>query len=170
MIGQTISHYRITEKLGEGGMDVVYKAEDTKLERAVALKFLAPQLLEDEEARKRFTREAKAAAALDHPNVCNIYEIDEADDQTFLAMAYVEGKAVRDKVQKRPLKLDEALDIAAQTAQGLRAQRQRSRDRRFPCESFTETARDRLRRQAESSETSTSNRATLPVFALRAGL
>ena len=116
MIGQTISHYRITEKLGEGGMDVVYKAEDTKLERAVALKFLAPQLLEDEEARKRFTREAKAAAALDHPTVCNIYEIDEADDQTFLAIAYVEGKAVRDKVQKRPLKLDEALDIAAQTA------------------------------------------------------
>ena len=102
-------------------MGVVYKAEDTKLERLVALKFLTAQLLEDEEARERFTREAKAAAALDHPNICTIHEIDEADGQTFLAMAYVEGQTVKDKVKERPLRLDEALDIAIQTAQGLQA-------------------------------------------------
>ena len=102
-------------------MGVVYKAEDTKLERLVALKFLAAQLLEDEEARERFTREAKAAAALDHPNICTIHEIDEADGQTFLAMAYVEGQTVKDKVKERLLRLDEALGIAIQTAQGLQA-------------------------------------------------
>ena len=121
MVSQTISHYRVLAKLGEGGMGVVYKAEDTKLERLVALKFLTAQLLEDEEARERFTREAKAAAALDHPNICTIHEIDEADGQTFLAMAYVEGQTVKDKVKERPLRLDEALDIAIQTAQGLQA-------------------------------------------------
>jgi serine/threonine protein kinase len=121
MIGQTISHYRITEKLGEGGMGVVYKAEDTKLERTVALKFLAAHLLNDEEARARFLREAKAAAALDHPNICTVYEIDETEGQTFLAMAYLAGHTVKDKIAERPLKLDEVLDVAVQTAQGLQA-------------------------------------------------
>jgi serine/threonine protein kinase/Tol biopolymer transport system component len=119
MIGTSISHYRITEKLGEGGMGVVYKAEDTKLERTVALKFLAGHLLNDEGARARFLREAKAAAALDHPNICTVYEIDEAEGQTFLAMAYLQGHTVKDKIAERPLKLDEALDVAVQTAQGL---------------------------------------------------
>ena len=121
MIGQTISHYRITEKLGEGGMGVVYKAEDTKLERPVALKFLAAHAIEDPENRARFLREAKAAARLDHPNICPIHEIDEADGQTFLAMAYLEGRTLKDKIAERPLKLDEALDIAIQTARGLQA-------------------------------------------------
>ena len=121
MIGRTISHYRITAKLGEGGMGVVYKAEDTKLERTVALKFLAPHLLEDEEGRARFIREAKAAAALDHQNICTVHEIDEVEGETFIAMAYIEGQTVKDKIGERPLKLDEALDIAAQTAQGLQA-------------------------------------------------
>jgi len=92
MIGTTISHYRITEKLGEGGMGVVYKAEDTKLERTVALKFLAAHLLNDEEAKARFLREAKAAAALDHPNTCTVYEIGEAERKTFLSMAFIEGE------------------------------------------------------------------------------
>jgi len=92
MIGTTISHYRITEKLGEGGMGVVYKAEDTKLERTVALKFLAAHLLNDEEAKARFLREAKAAAALDHPNICTVYEIGEAEGKTFLSMAVIEGE------------------------------------------------------------------------------
>ena len=121
MIGRTISHYKITAKLGEGGMGVVYKAEDTKLERPVALKFLSAQLLEDEEARERFTREAKAAARVDHPNICTIHEIGEDNGQTFLAMAYVEGQTVREKIKARPLKLEDALDIAMQTAQGLQA-------------------------------------------------
>ena len=91
-IGSTISHYRIVEKLGEGGMGVVYKAEDTKLDRPVALKFLPAHLLGNEDVRKRFEREAKAAAALDHPNICTVHEIDEADGKTFLAMALVEGE------------------------------------------------------------------------------
>ena len=88
MIGTTISHYKINVKLGEGGMGVVYGAEDTKLKRPVALKFLAAHLLQDEEARKRFHREAQAAAALHHPNVCPVYEIAEEAGQTFLVMTF----------------------------------------------------------------------------------
>ena len=121
MTGQTISHYKILEKLGEGGMGVVYKATDMKLGRTVALKFLAADRLEDEEHKARFRREARAAAALDHPNICTVYEIDEAQGQTFLAMPYLEGLTVRQKVKQRPLKLDEALDIAVQAGEGLRA-------------------------------------------------
>ena len=121
MTGQTISHYKILEKLGEGGMGVVYKATDTKLGRTVALKFLASDRLENEEHKARFRREARAAAALDHPNICTVYEIDEAQGQTFLAMPYLEGLTVRQKVKQRPLKLDEALDIAIQAGEGLRA-------------------------------------------------
>ncbi|MEX2300598.1 MAG: protein kinase [Bryobacterales bacterium] len=121
MIGQTISHYRIVEKLGEGGMGVVYKAEDTKLRRTVALKFLRGDVLESGEHKERFLREAQAAAALDHPNICTVHEIDEAAGKTFLAMAFVEGQSVKDKIAERPLKLEEALDIAIQTAQGLQA-------------------------------------------------
>ena len=121
MIGQTISHYKITEKLGEGGMGVVYKAEDTKLKRSVALKFLRSDVLEDEEHKERFLREAQAAAALDHPNICTVYEIDEADGKTFLSMAFLEGRTVKAKLKERPLKLEETLDIAIQTATGLQA-------------------------------------------------
>jgi Tol biopolymer transport system component/tRNA A-37 threonylcarbamoyl transferase component Bud32 len=121
LIGQTISHYRIAEKLGEGGMGVVYKAEDTKLRRTVALKFLRGDVLESVEHKERFLREAQAAAALDHPNICTVHEIDEAEGKTFLALAFVEGQSVKDKIAERPLKLEEALDIAIQTAQGLQA-------------------------------------------------
>ena len=121
MIGQTISHYRITEKLGEGGMGMVYKAEDTKLDRPVALKFLAPHLLRDAEARKRFEREAKAAAKLDHPNICTVYEIDEVDGRTFIVMAFLEGRPLSERIQEGPLKLTEALSIAVQMAEGLGA-------------------------------------------------
>ncbi len=121
MIGQTISHYKITEKLGEGGMGVVYKAEDTKLGRPVALKFLAAHLLKDEEANKRFHREAKAAASVHHPNVCPVYEIGEEEGQTFLAMAFIEGDSLDKKIEQGPLKILEALDIAQQIANGLEA-------------------------------------------------
>ena len=121
MIGQNISHYLITGKLGEGGMGVVYKAEDTKLERIVALKFLAPHLLQDAEARERFIREAKAAAALDHPNICTVHEIDEVDGRTFIAMAFLEGEPLEKKIEAGPLKLKDVLDAAIQTAQGLQA-------------------------------------------------
>jgi len=120
MIGKTISHYRILEKLGEGGMGIVYKAEDTKLRRTVALKFLPPELTRDAEAKERFVHEAQAASALDHPNICTIHEIDETSDgQTFIAMACYEGESLRARIGRGPLKIDEALDIAAQIAQGL---------------------------------------------------
>ena len=119
MIGQTISHYKVTEKLGEGGMGVVYKAEDTKLKRSVALKFLRSDVLEDGEHKERFFREAQAAAGLNHPNICTIYEIDEANGSPFIAMELVEGETVKQKIKARPLPLDGAIDIAAQTAQGL---------------------------------------------------
>jgi formylglycine-generating enzyme required for sulfatase activity/tRNA A-37 threonylcarbamoyl transferase component Bud32 len=121
VIGATISHYRIVGKLGEGGMGVVYKAEDTRLRRPVALKFLRREALDSPEHKQRFVREAQAAAALDHPNVCTVFEIDQADGQAFLVMALVEGQSVSSKIAERPLRLDEALDMAIQTAQGLQA-------------------------------------------------
>jgi len=118
-IGSTISHYRIVEKLGEGGMGVVYKAEDTKLRRFVALKFLPSNLLGDESVKARFLREARAAAALQHPNICTVYEIDEADGQTFIAMAYVDGAELGDRIETGPLGITELLDTAIQVANGL---------------------------------------------------
>ena len=121
LIGATISHYHITDKLGEGGMGVVYKATDTKLDRPVALKFLAPHLLRDDEGRKRFEREAKAAAKLDHPNICMVFEIDEADGRTFIVMAFLEGQPLSEKIAEGPLKLPEALSTAIQIAEGLEA-------------------------------------------------
>ena len=119
MIDQTISHYKILEKIGEGGMGVVYKALDLKLQRPVALKFLPSNLLGDEEAKARFLREARAAAALQHPNICTIHEIDEADGYTFIVMAYLEGEELRKQIEKGPLSLDRLLDIAIQVARGL---------------------------------------------------
>ncbi len=119
MIGRTISHYRITEKLGQGGMGVVYKAEDLQLGRPAALKFLSPAYLEDEEQKALFIKEARAAAALDHPNICTIYEAGEQDDLIFLAMAYVEGETVDEKIRSGPMDQAQAVDIAAQVAAGL---------------------------------------------------
>ena len=121
MIGRTISHYKITAKLGQGGMGTVYKAEDLKLKRPVALKFLAAHLLDDEEIRARFTREAEAAAGLNHPNICHVYEIDEVEGKTFISMAFVEGDGLDKKIEAGPLKFDDAIDIAIQTAKGLQA-------------------------------------------------
>ncbi len=121
MIGQIISHYRVIEKLGEGGMGVVYKAEDTRLKRTVALKFLPRELTLDPRAKERLAREARAVSALDHANICTIHEIDETEDgQMFICMACYEGSTVRAKIDDGPLDLDEALGIAAQVAEGLR--------------------------------------------------
>ena len=119
MIGQTISHYKITAKLGEGGMGVVYKAEDTRLKRMVALKFLSANALGDEDQKARFLREAQSAALLDHPNIAAVYDIGETDGSTFMAMALVDGPSLAERIKERPLKLDEALDIAIQMCEGL---------------------------------------------------
>ena len=108
MIGQTISHYKIIEKLGEGGMGVVYKAEDSKLKRSVALKFLGSHLPGEGDETARFIREAQAAAALDQPDICTVYEIDEVEGRPFIAMAFLEGRTLARKVTAGPLDLDEA--------------------------------------------------------------
>jgi len=120
MIGKTISHYKILEKLGEGGMGVVYKAEDTKLKRTVALKFLPPEMTRDMDARKRFFHEAQAASALEHANICNIHEINETEDgQSYIVMACYEGETLKEKVARGTLKIEEVVDIAGQIAKGL---------------------------------------------------
>ena len=119
MIGKSISHYKILEKLGEGGMGVVYKARDTKLDRTVALKFLPQELTRDKVSKERFIQEAKAAAALNHNNICTIYEINEADDLLFIAMEYVDGLSLREKIEAGPIEFDEAIDLAIQVAAGL---------------------------------------------------
>ncbi len=111
--------YKIIEVLGRGGMGIVYKAEDTKLKRNVALKFLPPELIQNEEVRERFILEAQTAAALSHPNICTIHEIDEEGGKSFIAMEYVEGQSLRAKIEKGPLEIDEALNISMQVAEGL---------------------------------------------------
>jgi TolB-like protein/Tfp pilus assembly protein PilF/predicted Ser/Thr protein kinase len=118
-VGQTISHYRILKKLGEGGMGVVYKAADTRLDRTVALKFLHQQATDSEEARLRLINEAKAAAALQHANICTVHEIGEAEGQTFIAMAYLEGQSLSEKIGAGPLPPAEAVELAIQIGQGL---------------------------------------------------
>jgi serine/threonine-protein kinase len=120
LIGKNISHYKILEKLGEGGMGVVYKAQDLKLDRYVALKFLPPHLITSEEEKQRFIHEAKAASALQHNNICAIHEIDETDDeQVFICMDYYEGKTLDRKIKEKPLTIEEVIDIAIQISQGL---------------------------------------------------
>jgi non-specific serine/threonine protein kinase len=120
MIGKTFSHYRILEKIGEGGMGVVYKAEDTKLKRTVALKFLPPELIKDEQAKARFFQEAQAAAALDHLNICAVFEIGDAEGTTYIVMPYVKGQSLKEKIATGPLSMEEALDIAGQVGEGLK--------------------------------------------------
>lgn len=120
MIGHTVSHYKVLEKLGGGGMGVVYKAEDTKLKRIVALKFLPPELTRDEDCRKRFILEARAASAMDHPNICSIHEIDETPDgQMFICMPFYEGETVKTKIARGPLPVEEVIDITTGILHGL---------------------------------------------------
>jgi serine/threonine protein kinase/Tfp pilus assembly protein PilF len=120
LIGQQISHYKITQKLGEGSMGVVYKADDTKLKRNVALKFLPPELTRDAEAKERFMHEAQAASALEHQNICNIHDIDQTrDEQLFVVMACYDGKTLREKIKKDDIQLEEAIAIFIQICEGL---------------------------------------------------
>src|SRR5262245_26129075 len=119
MIGNIISHYRVIEKLGEGGMGVVYKAEDTKLDRLVALKFLPSHLATSEQDKSRFIQEAKAASALNHPNVCTIHAIEEHEGQLFIVMEFVDGHSLREK--RGTVSFKQAIDIGIQIADGLAA-------------------------------------------------
>src|SRR5271165_4489266 len=121
LIGSSVTHYQILEQIGSGGMGIVYKAQDTRLNRLVALKFLPDDLVRDPQALRRFRREAQAAAALNHPNICTIYDVSEEAGKAFIAMEYLEGATLKRLIQDRALKIEQTLQLAIEIAEGLDA-------------------------------------------------
>jgi len=146
MVGKTILHYRILKEIGKGGMGVVYKAEDTKLHRTVAIKALSADLVGDEKARARFLREARAASAIDHPNICTVYEVNEAEDVMFFVMQYIDGKTLKKFIGGRPLPLDQALEFSLEMADALaEAHRRNVIHRDIKCSNIMLNERNQLK-------------------------